>query len=353
MKRHQKQIGKSDQALEVRQPRAEMTPTYRSMLEHAERSVTISQNGMTKAVTTREALIERYKQVAIKEGSPHALNQITKLMLAAEFIDAKIAHENIESGRRVLARQMQVLEDTIRNARDEGLDDACVATRANDVVPHPDDIIIDDKGWQLRGPYDGESLALVHELIAIRDAFLLQHQLDERSALPETNVRKARAILEGFDLAVDVSDETMSGRSALLIGSCLDERLPKRFRSTFKHHIELDMQCRRMSKRELLKTCHQTLKGAGIPHVRGWLSPPFVQGVMFVRVLYELSKACLALSRQTKTPTPAQCQSLVKHALTHCGFEVEHVFGAQTRSECSTGSQSFCELPYLGRSRIK
>ncbi len=124
-------------------------------------------------LTTREAILEKCKLVAMK-GWPHALNQITKMLFKLELILAKQILEDRAFGRKVLKGQTKVLQQSIRQAPQSGMSEAAILARADDVTPHPDDIIVDDRGYRIRGPVIDIDLAHVHRFIAIRDAFILK-----------------------------------------------------------------------------------------------------------------------------------------------------------------------------------
>ena len=325
MKRHQRPSShKPETQPERAKPKPRLSQTQRAILKNASQSIKVRKDGKTTEITMREALIQKHSQVGLA-GGQHALNQLIRNTLASEQFEMDIIAGDIETGKQVHAAQMDALEHLIRDARRAGLDDAAIRARANDHMPHPDDIVIDAKGWCIAGPFDAASLKAVHELVRMRDAFLLQHSLDERS-LPPKNTQDThphRGIDESVELLIEYSsDDVASGRSALLLAMWLNEQVPRRFALSESEMFMTQHRHERLTKRELLKACHQAWKALRIPHQRGWLSPPLRDGIRYITLIAGLCQSAGMLAKQPSNPTFAELYEEVHRRADEVGIRV-------------------------------
>lgn len=131
------------------------------------------------------------------------------------------------------------------------------------ILPHPDDVIIDDdEGVRLIGPVDDDEQKEIDKTIAHRDALILQAAMDRR--LMETS--------EGGDLLEGPGTADLCAR-------LLNKILPPRLRlSDFEIEYRIDLHSRH-PKRWLLKEVHTTWRRLGKRRKRGQLFPKLGDGV--------------------------------------------------------------------------
>jgi hypothetical protein len=79
-------------------------------------------------------------------------------------------------------------------------------------------------------------------------------------------------------------------RSALLFANTYNSLLPERFKITESDLIMKLMMMDRLTKRDLLRECHQAWAALDINLPRGWLSPTFTEGSKSIQLLYKISE---------------------------------------------------------------
>ena len=119
-----------------------------------------------------------------------------------------------------------------------------------------------------------------------------------------------------------ISDPVRHGRSAMLFAMWFDQRLPARFQMRDTDLFANDLAHRRKSRRDLLKECYQTWSALGIPHHRGWLSPPFTVALRIIHFATAATKAARAHSTAGAALTPRDAHAIVTRALRDTGIEV-------------------------------
>ncbi|MEL6414233.1 MAG: hypothetical protein AAFQ15_04755, partial [Pseudomonadota bacterium] len=259
-------------------------------------------NGQRTQVPGREALTRQYFNNAL-QGSAHSLHQFTDLANTAETLWGQQVEQDRAIGENLRAHQTAKLEQLIASARAQGLSEAETLEKARCFTPHPEDIIIDDDGYRIKGPWNEEGLKPILDLRALRDAFLLQHELDERSPLPDgvrwEQTQYTVEQLTGCFCSKDVCE----GRSSLFIAQTLDDWLPHRFQLSDIDTLMRMNAHQTIPKRELLKQCYNAWKDAGLPRPRGWLSPPFLTGVEAMTAFAQLIKIGAKHAKSGKMPT--------------------------------------------------
>lgn len=158
----------------------ELTPTQEELLRQTRKLIKVRQrDGSEQTTTVGDALTQKSIQTAAS-GSPHALNQVTQRMDAAEIAEAEMIKDKIDKGILLRDYFQSQLEEFTASEREQRVSEEELNQRIRDFYPHPDDIIVHEKGYRLTGPYDEKSLKRYHYLMKIRDANILQHALDTR-----------------------------------------------------------------------------------------------------------------------------------------------------------------------------
>lgn len=277
------------------EPAIELTPTQEELLRQTRKSITVRQrDGSEQTTTVRDAIIQKYIQTAAN-GSPHALNQVTQRMDDAEIAEAKMIKDNIDKGILMREYFQSQLEEFTASEREQGRSVEDVKILARDFYPHPDDVIVHEKGYWLTGPYDDASLKRYHYLMKLRDANILQHALDTRCDKKcDSDVGNEYDQNNGDDLillhGVYVQEDILEQRSALLFANTYNNLLPERFKLTDSEFIMKLMKMDRFTKRDLLRECHQAWAALDINLPRGWLSPPFTEGHKSLQFLCKISE---------------------------------------------------------------
>jgi len=266
-----------------------LTPSQKELLKQTSKQVSVRQrNGAMQSMSVAEVLTQKYLQKA-SEGSVHALHQVSRKVQLAEEIEAERIEQKITKGEEFRSNCKILLEQCIKQAQDEGLSEDEVQERADDFYPHPDDVIITDKGYNFTGPYDEASLAKYHYVAKVRDAYLLQHSLDECYPKPCISGEYERY---GDDIIIlkgtIISEDFLKQRSAFFFALTYNNALPKRFQlSDVKMNWKI-YQGDRLTKRELLRECYQKWASLNLNHPRGWLSPPMEEGIFSYQVTMKI-----------------------------------------------------------------
>jgi len=277
------------------EPAIELTPTQEELLRQTRKPITVRQrDGSEQTTTVRDAIIQKYIQTAAN-GSPHALNQVTQRMDDAERLEEDIIKENIERGILLRDYFQDKLEEFTASEIEQGVNAEELNQRLRDFYPHPDDVIVHEKGYRLAGPYDAASLKRYHYLMKIRDANILQHALDTRcDKKRDSEVDNECDRNNGDDVillhGVYVHQDIFEQRSALLFANTYNSLLPDRFKLTESDFIMKLMKMDRFTKREILRECYQAWSALDINLPRGWLSPPITEGSKIIQLLYRISE---------------------------------------------------------------
>lgn len=204
------------------------------------------QGDVVKEVSVREATARAHLKTALG-GNARALADFTRQLIRADVRrSAKLAEE----------------QDFWRAWRDHARAQIAQAKRNGDhepaILPHPDDIVIrEDEPVRFTGPTDAAGLKSLEETCRLRDLMFLWNELDER-------VRRKQA----------KQGPTPRGGAALLF---MD--LPLRMRLSEADMYNHELNARRMTKRELLKTLHAGWRALGKPRKRGVLPPSWDDAV--------------------------------------------------------------------------
>jgi hypothetical protein len=224
----------------------ELLPVEKTLLQEADRMVTIRSDGIEQKISTKDVLVRKMVQVAAG-GSPHALGHFFRMFYSAQEAQLEIIANEVADGYRILERSQELLKKWIARGKDPKL-----------CIPHPDDIIVTEGvGWEIKGPTDQSELDDILKRCSERDLLLAQGVLETRMASKE----EWRLAEDNFELRPDAS--------AQVVANLIDMALPKRFQLTFQDHIAIDLKYDRMTKRELHKYMRKAWLKAGKPVKRG------------------------------------------------------------------------------------
>lgn len=222
-----------------------LTDLERALLAEGRRRVTVRDGGEPVEMSVNEIIARKTAETAAK-GSPHA--QRIWLNATAEAV----ARENAikEEDAAFWRAYQRHYRSEIAQARKKG-------EPAPEPVPHPDDIVIDDKNnISIDGPVtDAEAQVYAH-IAKQREAFMRLHVLDERRA-------------EGADEGP--AKETLT--SAFLMSTMANSVLPQRLQLGPSGVWHLCCRFRRQTQRELLKDNYRAWKQLGFPAKRDAMSP--------------------------------------------------------------------------------
>lgn len=225
--------------------RLEDQPLLRAVHERAEKPVRMREGNTVSEVTAREALIQSVLATALK-GNARSQGLALDLIRNADIQRARDRAE-----RQAFAKAFKEFKtDELERAIEAGED-----TRL--ILPHPDDIIIDDDyGYHIAGPCDESELCKLEETIRYRDALVMQDALDNRLADRTLGVAPA------------TSPETKQS-GALHFAVALNTALPVRYRLDDAMIIHRLARYAGINLRQLLKETYQAWRKAGVKVKRG------------------------------------------------------------------------------------
>lgn len=223
-----------------------------AVLRHMRKMVTSRQNGQTRPMSMRNAMLAKQAEVALK-GSPYAIRHI--LMMDQRATERE-AQERLAK-RDAWARIKQSQERRHRAATAKGEDTGLI-------LPHPEDIVIDADDARVVGPCDAVELAACHKAMQMRDLLFLQQGLEDR--------------LGGA--SEELGQSQVKPTSPLLLACFINRTLPKRFQlSQAAELAALRRACSIYTKRELLTLCHRGWAKLGVHLPRGAVFPGIGIGI--------------------------------------------------------------------------
>lgn len=218
-------------------------PMDRAILESMGRKVRIREGDTVSEVSTPDAVMRALVASALK-GTPYSLRTAINLMQEVERRQAMAVRSEVEWARAYKAKVAEAIEAAHAAGKPSPA-----------VLPHPDDIIIDESvGYRIVGPVDEEEQAKLEETLRLRDVLLMQSVLDER-----------------FGKLAEAAADRPTG--SLLLAMALNETVPQRFRLTDMQMIDRVWRQERLSKRELLKQIYGEWRRLGINLPRGFVFP--------------------------------------------------------------------------------
>jgi hypothetical protein len=235
------------------------------VLREAERLVTVREGEQTHQVKAIEAVFRAQHVLAMK-GSAYAQKHVIERYDRAEREDRRRIMDSIELWEWYIAQKRKEIAEAERSGE-----------APPNVLPHPDDIVIDhERGVRFIGPLNEEGATRFEETCRLRDILLMQQALDEREAGHPTRV-----------------DSNYEPGAALLLATILNESLPPRMRLSDQRLIIKLMDHETLTKRELLKRLYREWRALGYNFRRGAVSA----SMSFVRArlefLYDLAAASI------------------------------------------------------------
>ncbi|MCA0271758.1 MAG: DUF5681 domain-containing protein [Proteobacteria bacterium] len=222
-----------------------LTDLERALLAEGRRLVTVRDGGEPVEISVNEIIARKTAETAAK-GSPHA--QRTWLNATAEAVarENSIKDENAAFWR--LYQRSYRSEIALARKRGEPLPEP---------VPHPDDIVIDDRNnISVDGPVTELEAQVYAYIVNQREAFMRQHVLDKKRG----NLKGDMECAEGFG-------------SAMMMVSLTNMVLPPRLRLDETAMWRLYCGFRSQTIRQLLKDDHRAWKRLHLPSRRGSASP--------------------------------------------------------------------------------
>ena len=166
--------------------------------------------------------------------------------------------------RERIAADIEFWQKYRRDARQKVAQAKAKGEPIPELLPHPDDIVIDyEEGVSCLGPMNEKQLEVVKELMKLRDAMIMQHALDEKL------------------WTVDYTKDPLQGPGTALLMACwLDQNfVPKRFRLSETLLTMRMMRYHATNKRALLKDVYRTWRALGNHKARrGNTAPPLRYG---------------------------------------------------------------------------
>ena len=246
----------------------------KAVVRHMRSQVTARQNGRTRSIPLREALMAKQSEVALK-GNPYAIRRMLELDHRATAREAAERRLRRETWARIELMQEQRYAAALAKGEDTEL-----------ILPHPDDIAIDAEDARVIGPCDAVELAACRRLMKLRDLLFLQHGLEER--------------LRDAPLKADQGPDKPT--SPLLFACFLNQILPRRFQLSRSQALDaLWRATSRFTKRQLLTLCHRGWSDLGLRVPRGAALP----GLGFCLTLLDITLATVAQIRQADGSRPA------------------------------------------------
>jgi hypothetical protein len=232
------------------------------VMKEAERLITVREGEETRQITAIEAVL-RSQYVSATKGNAHSQKHIVERYDRAESGRRRQIQEENEFWERYVATQREAIAEAKRKGEEPPAP-----------LPHPDDVVIDDKGVRFIGPIDDEMAAELAKKLKLRDLFFMQDVLERRQALdPHGDDRRG---------------------TAFLWAGVLNNGVPIRFRLS-DDAIEMQtLPYKGMRKRELLKTVYSAWREIGIRLPRGRSFPSRHWGEQILGLVYEMASEALA-----------------------------------------------------------
>ncbi|MCB1483925.1 MAG: hypothetical protein KDJ17_03435 [Hyphomicrobiaceae bacterium] len=253
---------------------------YKTILEQARRKIAVREGNELTDICVLEAIV-RAQQASALKGNSRAQHDVLVGIHQALAHERQALEEEHAFWTRFRDHQHRLLEQAIESGETDP-----------DVIPHPNDIIIEPgKRVRIIGPIDKEEAAKLEELIRFRDQLLLQHELDLRGyaltdyrsdCVQEPNVTYRLDVNQSSVCHPDGSIDTerfLYGHddlTARIMAELLDTLLPRRYR-LFEAHWFLRLRRNELiKKRDLEKLVYQGWRSFGARNIkRGQLSPPW------------------------------------------------------------------------------
>lgn len=256
------------------------------LLSQAERLITIREGDSVRQIPAAEAVLRALEATALR-GNPLAQREYLRHYERAEENQRVEREENNARWQQYV----DVMRASIAKAKEK-------KEPLPDLLPHPDDIVIDPvTGVRFTGPIDEADLAKVHEKCRFRDQLLLQNELDHRlSTVPKD---------------ADLLDQP---GTALLFAFATNNAVPARFQLNDNQILFTLMKHDRLPKRVLLKEVHQGWRALGKSFPRGKVFPPMRQGKRMLEFSRDVSSRMFDEKGKIIDYSLAEIQEFVREA---------------------------------------
>jgi len=215
----------------------------RLALQEAERPVKVREGDDVHEIPTIEAVLRAQTKSAISGNAFAQRDLLNRYEKAEAERRLRIADDCAFWRRYIDVRHAQMAEAEAKGEPPPKM------------LPHPDDIIIDDiKGVSICGPGTEEEAAAVEKTQKIRDLLVMQNVFDER-------MRKG------------AKNNPTKARFSLVIAYLINAELPKRFRISDDTFVIRQKEYEVLTNRTLAKNLYQGWRDVGIPIHRGCVFP--------------------------------------------------------------------------------
>jgi hypothetical protein len=217
-------------------PKAEALPTQTALsaalLKEGERVVKLNEGGTSSDISMLDAVVRSVGHSAVK-GNAYAARTFLQHFDRAEA-----------ERKAIIAEEVKWWTDMVQQHRDVLESYRALGKAAPNILPHPDDVVIDPvKGVRFIGPTTDEEFARMEDTLAHRDMLIIQHAWEVKNGRGE--------------------GEHGGTTSAILMAMVLERAVPRRYRLD---DVTLVMRLDRWestSKRELRKTLFWGWKALG------------------------------------------------------------------------------------------
>lgn len=240
-------------------------PVLQAVLDRASQPVRMRDGETVREIAGREAMIQSVFVTALK-GNARSQGLALDMMRQADLARAKERAEYRELGRNWQRVQRHEFNAAVADGQNTKL-----------ILPHPDDIVLDDdEGFHLIGPFDEQDLLRVEESMRVRDALILQQVLDDRRQ-------------DEPDDSPSKGEGRYPGRSgAMVVAMMLNQTLPLRFRLTQVQFIDRQMAYETWTVRRLLKETYAVWTALGKNIKRGTRFSDLDETVRALSVMTEM-----------------------------------------------------------------
>ena len=218
----------------------ELTELDTAMLAEARRSVQVRDGGETQNMSLYAVLVRKLMETSIK-GSPYAQRVAFQLLKDAIAREAEVKAETAAFWRGYQRKARRVISAAKKQGRPPP-----------EIIPHPDDIVIDtSNNVTVEGAVCAEEARTYEHIVQQRDAFMRQHVLEERRA------RRRGGEKTG-----------MQPTTAYLMAAMANSVLPARLQSREQEMIALHYRFRLQTQRQPLKDNYRAWRRLGFSNRR-------------------------------------------------------------------------------------
>lgn len=224
------------------------------VLKEANRRVTIREGDERKEISAIEA-VHRAQYVLATKGNAYAQKHIIERYDRAE----QAMQRDINEAKKYWEQYISEYLFAIKEAETAG-------QAPPEIYPDPRDIFVDDQNRiYIHGPRGAREAAMVNRHVMLRNALIIQSELDARNAGSVT--------------------DPIRGGTALAFAQAVDRCLPLRLRLTDNEFLVRMDRHQRLPKRQLLKAVKGAWRDAGTNAARGATFPPSASGKTAIEYL--------------------------------------------------------------------